>query len=170
MTDPEGSTCRLDHRDGAVAITELGAGKRRLVVTPADPSAHVPIRTWETSYPLDLIERIVAVKGAVGVCDEIARDEMSSYVALFLRYAMLAYRPESDFEHRRLLDFGCGSGASTMVLARMFPATEIVGVELDGELVALADARASALGASNVSFRVSPEPASLPPDLEHFHF
>jgi 2-polyprenyl-3-methyl-5-hydroxy-6-metoxy-1,4-benzoquinol methylase len=169
-SNSEGSQLRLDVTDGTVEITEVGGGRRRVSVTPADPSTFVFMRTWETAYPVDLIERIVAVKGLARVCDVIARDEMPSYVSLFLRYAMLTYRAESAFEHKRLLDFGCGSGSSTVVLARMFPATEIVGVELERELLELAEARARALGAGNVSFHVSPDPASLPQGLGDFDF
>ena len=50
---------------------------------------------------------------------------------------------ENAFAGQRVLDFGSGSGASSMVLARMLPSTaEIVGLELMPEYIELARHRA----------------------------
>jgi 2-polyprenyl-3-methyl-5-hydroxy-6-metoxy-1,4-benzoquinol methylase len=102
--------------------------------------------------------------------DEIARDEDRNYVERYLRYAMFSYVEEGQFEGKRLLDFGCGAGASTMILYRMLPDTEIVGVELVEGQIAVAKARASFYGAESIRFLVSPGPEELPPDLGMFDF
>jgi SAM-dependent methyltransferase len=125
---------------------------------------------WVTRYPLELIEHVFEVKGVNGLCDEIARDESDTYVALYLRQGILSYLPPEAFVAKRLLDFGCGGGSSTMVLCRMFPQTELVGVELDANLVDLARHRARCFGKTDVRFEVSPGPASLPPKLGTFDF
>jgi 2-polyprenyl-3-methyl-5-hydroxy-6-metoxy-1,4-benzoquinol methylase len=160
----------LEHAEGRVEVMELGDGRRRVTVIPRDPAQHVSVRSWETRYPLDLIRAILEVKGIAWVGDEIQRDEDPRYVQPFLRYGMLSYLPESAFEGKRLLDFGCGSGASAMVLGRMFPRTEIVGVELDENLVALAELRRRHYGFDHVKFEVSPDPSSLPANIGMFDF
>src|SRR5206468_13019923 len=106
----------------------------------------VSIRAWETAYPLDLIEHVLQIKGPAYLCDEFMRDEGPLYVQHHLRWDILSYIEENTFAGRRVFDFGCGSGASSMVLARMLPTGEIVGVELKPELVQLARHRARFYG------------------------
>jgi methylase of polypeptide subunit release factors len=57
--------------------------------------------------------------------------------------SLFGYVGEEAFAGKRLLDFGCGSGASGLNLARLLPDLEIVGVELLPEFVALARRRAA---------------------------
>jgi 2-polyprenyl-3-methyl-5-hydroxy-6-metoxy-1,4-benzoquinol methylase len=160
----------LDDPNGSVEVVELGDGRRQVTVKPRDAMAFVRTRSFETNYPVELIDEFRRVKGIAWVCDEIARDENPQYVQLSLRYGMLTFLPEHAFAGKRLLDFGCGSGASTMILARMFPQTEIVGIDLDQELVSLAEQRKRFSGAANVSFAVSPDSVSLPVGLGMFDF
>lgn len=124
-----------------------------------------------TSYPIDLIEHVLRVKGAAYLCDEIMRDEDPRYVQSALQRGVLSYRHEADFAGRRLLDFGSGSGSSSVVLARMFPEASIVGVELEPEFVELARHRTEHHRLSDrVSFVLSPDATSLPPDIGSFDF
>jgi 2-polyprenyl-3-methyl-5-hydroxy-6-metoxy-1,4-benzoquinol methylase len=160
----------LDDPNGSLEVVELGNGRRQVMVNPRDPTVFVQTKSCETNYPVELIDEFRRVKGIAWVCDEIARDENPQYVQLFLRYGMLTHLPEHAFAGKRLLDFGCGCGGSTMILARMFPQTEIVGVDLAGELVSLAEQRKRFSGAANVSFVVSPDSASLPAGLGMFDF
>jgi len=148
-------------------IDVLPSGKRRITV---DSDAFVAVKTWETSYPPELIERILTVKGETHVCDEIRREEDENYVDLALRAGLLAFVDENDFRGRRVLDFGCGSGASTVVLARLFSEAELVGVDLDRRLLDVARLRAQHYGLRNVSFIPSPAPDELPAELEPFDF
>jgi SAM-dependent methyltransferase len=69
-----------------------------------------------------------------------------------------------------MLDFGSGSGASTVVLARMFPHTEIVGVELEPALITIARMRADHYLLQNLAFLQSPAPDQLPNDIGKFQF
>lgn len=111
----------LLHESGVATVRELDDGRRRISVEPVDARVFVPRRKWETRYSLDLIEHVLEVKGVGGLCNEIARDESDSMVALYLHHGLLSYLPPEAFRGKRLLDFGSGSGASTLVLARMFP-------------------------------------------------
>jgi 2-polyprenyl-3-methyl-5-hydroxy-6-metoxy-1,4-benzoquinol methylase len=129
---------------------------------------YVHIREWETSYPRSLIDLVVKLKGAGFVCDEIARDESPEYTASALRWALLSYVGEDRFAGARILDFGCGAGASTVGLGRMFPTAHVVGAELEGKLLELARARADFYGLRNVEFRVSPSGTELPRGIGEF--
>jgi SAM-dependent methyltransferase len=88
-----------------------------------------------------LIDKILAVKGPAYLCDEIRRDEDPTYVQERLEREIGCFVDLRELNKTRILDFGCGSGASTFCLARLFPESEIVGVELDEEFLAIAEAR-----------------------------
>ena len=99
---------------GIMRIESLPDGRNRISLTPA-PGCTVQRRAWTTSYPLALIRAIHSTKGLY-VCDEIMREEDPRYVEHFLRHAVLSYLDPAAFAGKRVLDFGCGSGASVMVL------------------------------------------------------
>lgn len=155
---------------GDVEIEELGQGRRRLTVSASSTGTFIRTTSCETTYPRPLIERILDVKGAAWLCDEIRREQDPSYVALLLEYAMLSYVDARAFEGQRLLDFGCGAGASTVVLSRMLPQTEIVGVELERDLLSIAELRAQHYGLANLRLVLSPAEARLPEGIGSFDF
>ncbi len=159
----------IEQPGGRVAISQLPDGHRRVVVHP-DTGTFVSQPECLTTYPVDLIRRIVEIKSLGWVCDEIARDEDPDYVALDLRYALFGYVPAAYFRGGRLLDFGSGSGASTVVLARMLPDTEIVGIELQPDFIEIARLRAAHHGLPNLTFLQSPTPETLPDGLGNFDF
>jgi trans-aconitate methyltransferase len=47
--------------------------------------------------------------------------------------------------HARILDVGCGAGATSIALAERLPGAQILGIDLSGDLVAAAQARANGL-------------------------
>jgi SAM-dependent methyltransferase len=159
----------LEHRDGRISIEERPDGRRRVLVHP-NAGVFVARPECMTAYPVKLIERILQVKAPGYLCDEILREEDPNYVRLFLQYSLLGYVPEAAFRGARILDFGSGSGASTVILARMFPDSEIVGVELEPDLVAIARMRSEHYALSTVSFVESPDPESLPEGLGRFTY
>jgi len=157
----------LDHPQAVVRIT--GGGGRLTVTVEPKVGVVVAIRHCETGYPLDLIEHVLRVKGPSFLCDEILRDEDPIYVQNALHWDILSFAPREHFVGRRLLDFGAGSGASSMVLARMFLQTEIVGADLVPEFLELARHRAVFYGVSDrVSFSCSLAADRLPPDIGSF--
>lgn len=133
----------------------------------ANPSEFMPSGSWETGYSASLIETVLRAKSPAWLCDEIRRDEDSGYVEADLRAAILGFVPAPSLAGRRLLDFGCGCGSSTMVLARMLPHTSIVGVELDDVSLEVARARARHYGVA-VEFLKSPAGTRLPEGLGRF--
>jgi len=160
---------RLIHPDASIGVEEMN-GRRTISVEPRDGLSILGKR-WVTDYPLELIEHVLRVKGPVWLCDEIRRDEDPLYVQRFLHWDILNHVGKEDFAGRRMLDFGSGCGASSMILARMFPEAEIVGIELVSEFVELAQHRGRFYGVENrVSFRSSPGPKSLPPKIGTFDY
>jgi 2-polyprenyl-3-methyl-5-hydroxy-6-metoxy-1,4-benzoquinol methylase len=149
-------------------IQQLPSGKRRISFDEGMELFGAPA-AWETAYPRPLIEAIYETKGPY-VCDEIMRDEDPRYVENSLRNDVFSYVPPQKFDGARLLDFGCGSGASSMVLSRLLPRCEIVGVELEERLLRLAELRARYLGKGAVRFLQSPAPDRLPAGLGTFDY
>jgi SAM-dependent methyltransferase len=160
----------LRHKDATVEIEKVNSGKNKITVKLVDKNIFMPYATWETTYPLDLIEQILNVKGPASLCDEIMRDESIDYLQENLRYDMLSYIGEEEFINKRLLDFGCGSGASTMMLCRMLPSADIVGIELDDTLLSIAKLRGNYYGFNNVTFLNSPNAHEFPDDMGEFDY
>lgn len=159
----------LHHEEGDVFIEELPDGRNKISVTPHD-GHFIYAENWTTAYPLDLIELIFEVNGAAYLCFEIMRDEDPNFVEKFLRNDIFAYFTPEDFENKKILEFGCGGGASTHILARMFPTAEITGVELVESALRVARKRAEAFHLKNVSFHQSPSGDSLPENLGSYDF
>src|SRR4051812_47984284 len=127
VVESTAETLFLDHPEGRVRVEPRPDGLRELTVVDEAPGTYVSQRSCTTSYGLPLIQRLLEVKGPGYVCDEIQRERDPEYVELFLRYGLLGFVPETEFEAARILDFSSGSGASTAVLARLFPgAAEIL--------------------------------------------
>ena len=163
-----GAVRRLHHPQGEVTVTEVGDGTRRVTVSPRDPELFMRVRSCATRYPLTLIESVLEVKGLAAVGDEIEREEQPGYLQNVLGWTVRAHLDADELRDRRVLDFGCGSGASTMILARMFPGAEIVGVDMDAPSLRLAAARAEHYGRPAVAFVRSPDALRLPPGLGTF--
>jgi len=161
---------RLKHRDANIHVARLDQGKWKVSVEALDNHFYIHQRTCETAYPIDLIQKILDITGPAFLCDEILRDESPDYVQNFLHYDLLSYLDEDQFKNKSLLDFGCGSGASTMVLTRMFPDTTIMGVELEKRLLGVAQARADYYGYRNLKLLASPGPNDLPTEARDFDF
>lgn len=75
--------------------------------------------------------------------------------------------PES-LAGKRLLDFGCGVGASSLALARFLPRTEMVGVELNAEQVKIGTLLQTRHGFTNLRFVASPAGDRLPAAIGTF--
>jgi 2-polyprenyl-3-methyl-5-hydroxy-6-metoxy-1,4-benzoquinol methylase len=159
----------LNHPNGDVTITELSGDTRRITTDPAS-KLFTPLSTCETDYPVSLIELILEIKGPEYLCDEISRDTDPAYVRADLDNDLSAYFSTDEFANRRILDFGCGSGASSLILSRMFPDSQIIGLELDENHLRIARARLAHYGYTNIEFVTSPSGEELPPDLGEFDF
>jgi SAM-dependent methyltransferase len=157
----------LETPQGELRITEQGNGGSRLRLSPKG-EAFTPYREWVTRYPDGLVGRIFDTKG-LWVLDEIKRDEDPDYVEHEIRWEVFGYVAPSDFDGARVLDFGSGSGASSMVLARLAPGAEVVGVELESGFVDIARDRARFHRVEDrVSFVHSTDPTRLPDGIGTF--
>ena len=159
----------LKHKDGNVFVEDFPSDKNKVYVELLNKNLFMPTNTCETSYPIDLIDKIL-LKGPNYLCDEILRDESPDYVQKRLKYSLLSYLDEEGFKNKSLLDFGCGSGASTMILARMFPQTKIVAIELEEKLLSIAKARANHYGCKNLELMLSPSADKLPLSIKYFDY
>jgi 2-polyprenyl-3-methyl-5-hydroxy-6-metoxy-1,4-benzoquinol methylase len=160
----------LEDPEGRVVVEEVGSGRRRVSVELTDPSVFMAEPVVETNYPVDLIAAILDLRGAARLGYSIRRAEDPSVLAEPLRHYTLAYVGENELEGKRLLDFGCGSGSSTVALAQLFPRTEIVAVDLEEGNIAVARLRATHYGVGNATFLASPGPFELPDDIGTFDF
>ena len=130
----------LQREEGRVRVERTG--DRHLVsLEPSYPSRPIYVRSHETRYPLELIESIAAVKEFAHICDEMRRDEAEDYVGRNVRQTITSYCPLADLRGKRVLDFGCGMGASTMRLAQLLPDSQITGIELEPHLLNIARKR-----------------------------
>jgi 2-polyprenyl-3-methyl-5-hydroxy-6-metoxy-1,4-benzoquinol methylase len=165
-----GAPVTLEHPEGRVFVEDLGSGRKRVAVELVDPSVFMPTASVETNYSLELIEAILVLRGPAMLGYSIRRAEEPAQLAEPLRHYILSFVSEAEFEGERLLDFGCGSGSSTVALARLFPRTEILAVDLEEDNVAVARLRAAHYEVANATFLVSPGPLELPRDIGAFDF
>src|SRR5213595_699851 len=96
-------------RERGVAIKPVADGRHFIAVQSSASPGAAP--SWTTAYPLDLIVAIHDAKGGY-VCDEIMREEDPRYVERAIRNDVLGYVEARAFAGKRVLDFGCGAGAS----------------------------------------------------------
>ncbi len=155
----------LEHPSGRLEAFEDRTGRLRLKFIPARPKIFIAQPEIETSYPLALVRAIANVKNPAWVCDEISRDE-SGYVLRKIKANVEGYR--IALRPTRILDFGCGCGASLVALSRIWPRAGLTGVELDPASLGIAQARVGHYGLTKVNLFPSTGPACLPAGLGEF--
>lgn len=163
-------TQTLQHKNGRVEIEPTDDGRRQIRVVMSDPKAFVTGPVWTTSYPTELVAAILEVKGPAWLCDELQRDEDPRYVENDFRHDVLGFIDPDDFRGKRVLDFGCGCGASTAIVSRLLPGASITGIELDAPSLEIARQRVNHYGMGPVELLLSPDADSLPPDIGDFDF
>jgi SAM-dependent methyltransferase len=160
----------LTKPEGDVEIQPLDNGRYSVALRPRSGGVFVDTYSCETSFPPEMIEFIAARCRYGFICDALSRHDNAEYIEAVLRRQIFAYFAPEEFEGKRLLDFGCGGGASTFALAGMLPKTEIIGVELDESLVQVARRIAEFKQMPNMKFLVSPSGDRLPPGIGRFDF
>ena len=161
-------TTKLEAQGGFVLVDEIETGKRLISVHKNDPVNSNPTHKLETAYSLPLIRQILDVKGLDFLCDEIRREEDPDYLANPMVVEILSYVHPEDFAGKRILDFGCGCGASTVLLSRLFPGARIVGIELMSDSLDIAASRARFFNLPDITLLVSPDSMNLPVDIGNF--
>ena len=123
----------------------------------------------ETTFRLEVVEYLVEQIGCAGLAKFINHFEDKG-VPKVLRSQLLSYFRPEEFKGKRLLDFGCGCGASTFGMAKLLPETDILGVELLSKKVKTAQRIAALQGISNIRFLCSPSGDELPDKIGQFDF
>ncbi len=152
-----------------VSATPVGAQRWRLS-SRSLVGARVPRSSCETTFPRQLVEQLLQTTSPEWICDAIARHEDPAYIRAEMQSQLFAYFPASAYAGRRILDFGCGNGASTMAIAELLPDSEVVGVELDARRISEAHAILEHRGLKNVRFLCSPSGEQLPEGIGSFDF
>lgn len=164
-----GETVFLHAAEGTVELVPLPNSRFKVTLQPHAKDAYTPRNPCETSLPLDVIQAFLDVSFNY-LCDALSRHDEPEYVRFVLHRQFHAYVGEADLLGTRVLDFGCGTGASTFCLGEILPDAEVVGAELDAQRLGLAKRVLAALGRPNVHFFVSPDPSNLPPAIGAFDF
>jgi 2-polyprenyl-3-methyl-5-hydroxy-6-metoxy-1,4-benzoquinol methylase len=159
---------KIETKDGVVCVSADSAdGSLTLEIRPSESSSSI-IR--QTTFPLELIESLAGELGCVRLSDLVHRYQNPKSVSGVLKAQMLSYFRPEEFQGKRLLDFGCGSGASTWSMAQLFPDTEIVGIDLVPARIEVAKKIAAFQGIKNARFLCSPSGDRLPEQIGHFDF
>lgn len=161
---------RLTAPEGTVEIRQISEGRYHVALQPNDPNLFLPLRSCETSEKPETIAEYFRNGSYPWFCEFLSRHDDQGYVAVILRRQLLAYFDPTAFDGKRILDFGCGSGASTLCMAGMFPTADIVGAELSQHKLDIARRLVSARGFSNVRLLLSPDGNSLPAGIGLFDF
>lgn len=159
----------IEAAEGLVQIEELSGGLFQVTLKPFNPGLSIPRRTCQTTLSEDVIKAFLS-RSYPWLCESLARHDDPEYIAKTLRQQIFAYFTPQDFNGKRILDFGCGTGASTMFLASLFPDAEVVGVELSEDSVAIARKVLAERNLPNARFFLSPDPNSLPPEIGTFDY
>ena len=146
------------------------AGGFKIGLRPRLSGGFIALENVSTCFPPDVVRQIAVCHGFAWTGEVIARHQDPGYLERILRRQLFSYFPPSTFKGKRILDFGCGTGASTFCLGRILPDSHIIGVDFDATRVAVAERIAQLSDAPNVSFVRSPSSGSLPKDLGAMDF
>ncbi|HET7609661.1 MAG TPA: class I SAM-dependent methyltransferase, partial [Gammaproteobacteria bacterium] len=141
---------------------------RRLCHEVLSEGQHRPRASVDTAYSDELVRLILNAKGPGALCDEIMRDEDPSYLRRHLELTVTAHVDPAELEDADVLDFGCGAGASTVILAKLLPRSRITGIELRRANLEVARARAEFYGLESTRFLLAPSGERLPGGLGRF--
>jgi 2-polyprenyl-3-methyl-5-hydroxy-6-metoxy-1,4-benzoquinol methylase len=171
QTQQEETLVQYACEDGVVQIRRKSPGEPyELTLLPRLPDLYVPRKTCRTTFSMDLLLAVMERTDFAWLCDNLARHENATSEPAILEHQLFGYSTPDDFAEKRLLDFGCGNGASSMTIAKLLPRTEVVGVELGADKVEMANRIRAFRSLDNVSFLCSPSGIELPPAAGHFDF
>jgi 2-polyprenyl-3-methyl-5-hydroxy-6-metoxy-1,4-benzoquinol methylase len=139
-------------------ITRTGSGKR---------PDHI---TFDSFYGEKVAIALLDMGGADRLISELRREEGHSGLELGLKYYTLSFLPDEDFVGKRLLDFGCGCGASTFALSRIFPNSHILGLDRLEDCIRVCNLKKEQLNLDRVSFVTSISDDHLPAALGHIDY
>ncbi len=104
-------------------------------------SYHCPYSQFEAQLSLQALSKIASRKGRF-FREEIERSENPNYLQRKIEILLKEFGIK--LSHKKMLDFGCGAGASTLIFLRC-GATDVTGVEVDATLLDIATSRVNEL-------------------------
>ena len=137
---------------------------------PHQQGGFVALEDVVTWFPPDVVRGIAASHGFAWTAEVIARHQDPYYLERILKHQLYSYFPPSAFAGKRVVDFGCGTGASTFCLAHLLPDSHVTGVDFDETRLALARRIGGLADLPNVSFLLSPSALELPAGLGSVDF
>lgn len=166
------SASTLSTPSGKIVLETSTSGRTRITLRPTRKSAlrFIPRRSCETSHPDEVPLFLEHGVSFHWLCDAISRIEDPNYVRSAIQRQLSAFVLPHEFVGARVLDFGSGMGGSTLGMAELLPNSQIVGIELDANLVSLGRDLAVNRHLSNVEFKVSPAADVLPRTMRSFDF
>lgn len=144
-----------------ISIEDLG-DRRRLSVegTQWDGRDHRHSRqSVETILSVATLQELLRINGEQWVVNDVRRTELTDYIERPLRAMIEGFRPPGD--PPVVLDFGCGTGSSTVILARA--GFRAVGIDADPSLLNAARMRVADYGLSDLASFVETDGTSDPP-------
>ncbi len=157
--------------DAHIHVTPLPHGGTRVNATVFRGEGKPIVEEWETRYSVDVIKAILDHDPRYWrLHGELVREESPQGIQHALTYYLLSFLSEQDFEKKRILDFGCGCGASTLAMARMFPTAEIVGLDRLEECLRVCRLKARDVRCDRLSFVSPVSDSSLPKDIGNFDY
>ncbi len=141
------------------------AGGFKVGLRPRLSGGFIALENVDTWFPPEVVRQIAVCHGFAWTGEVIARHQDPGYLERILKRQLFSYFLPNTFAGKRILDFGCGTGASTFCLSRLLPDCQITGVDFDATRIAVAERIAKLSDAPNVSFRRSPTPITLPREL-----
>lgn len=153
-----------------IKIFSLEKNEKKIMIIPKVENLYLPNSECVTEYSLELIEKIIEVKTPPWVCNEIMREESSVYVLPIIKNGLLSYFKPEFFEQKSLLDFGCGCGASSIILKKLLPNTYIKGIDIVPEFIEVANKRKMFYNMSDIDFEISVNSKEIVDDGLSFDF
>jgi 2-polyprenyl-3-methyl-5-hydroxy-6-metoxy-1,4-benzoquinol methylase len=149
----------VDGEDGDSRRYRLPAAHAEVLLDADSLNFQAPSGRLMVSLARVMPQLLEAFKNGAGVPYEAYGNDAREGTAdsnrpLFLNLLGKEWLPAvPDVDHRlrsqppaRVADFGCGAGNSTLAIARAYPLTEVVGIDLDGPSIAAAMKQAEAAG------------------------
>ncbi|MGC8907400.1 MAG: class I SAM-dependent methyltransferase [Desulfomonilaceae bacterium] len=154
-----------------IALAPLPGGGTKVTANLTNAHAKPAIEEWETVYSEDVIRAILDHDPRYWrLHGELVREESPEGIQRALTYYLLSFLSEKDFENKRILDFGCGCGASTLALSRLFPTAIIVGLDRLEECLKVCRLKARDAKCDRLSFVTPASDSSLPHDIGYFDY
>jgi 2-polyprenyl-3-methyl-5-hydroxy-6-metoxy-1,4-benzoquinol methylase len=148
-----------------VEIESLPNSKFHYHINITGVSGNLKETSFDSFYGEKVAQALLEMGGPERLISELTREEGSSSLELGLKYYTLSFLPDEEFVGKRLLDFGCGCGASTFALSRIFPKAHILGLDRLQDCIDVCNLKKEQLGLDRVSFVASSSDDQLPSEL-----